>query len=86
MSKELKLSEEQEKALINELNNVCEKITKTTGIAGGIYVSKYSQLEMLLDELENKIHNENNIELENKLSSILDQFINILKDFKEENK
>lgn len=78
------LNEEKEKELLKALNDICEKITKTTGIAGGIYLNKVAQLEEELESFEELIREKNNLELELKLSSTLDQFINILKDLKEE--
>ena len=85
LSKDLsKLDNKSKNEIIKLLNNVCEEITKKTGVAGGIYLSKMGQLEDELESFEPLIRKNNNLELEIKLSSTLDQFINILKDLKEE--
>ena len=81
-----KLSNEDQEKVLKILNNICEEITIKTGMAGGIYLKKTAQLERELESFEYLIRKDNNRELEDKLSSILDQFIDILKDLKEEQK
>lgn len=81
-----KLNSDKEEEILSMLDNICEQITKRTGIAGGILVKKSHELSAELDYFGDLIHKNNDLELENKLSSILDQFINILKDLKEEQK
>ena len=80
------LDGETKDEILSMLDNICEQITKKTGVAGGILVKKEHELSAELDYFGDLIHKNNDLELENKLSSILDQFINILKDLKEEQK
>lgn len=71
------LSYEQPKVSYEE-----PKITFKPGGVGGIYLKKMAQIEKELESFKELIRKDNNLELENKLCSILDQFIDILKRFK----
>lgn len=79
-----KLDDATQEMILDMLNDVCEEITLKTGMAGGRYIKKSMQLEKEMDSFNELIRKDNNLELENKMVSILDQFINILKDCKEE--